>query len=119
MTHILKNKICSLEDAQKQSKELKRVAEEGVTKEEAEKKAKVLKAMADEIRLRILILLEKREVCVCEVLVALGLTQPTASHHLMILENAGLIKRRKEGKWAFYRLTDPMLLVKMRESGFL
>jgi len=45
--------------------------------------------------------------CVCEVMVALDLTQPTASHHLRILENVGLVKARKEGKWVFYALPDP------------
>jgi ArsR family transcriptional regulator len=40
-------------------------------------------------------------------MVALDLTQPTASHHLRILENVGLVKDRKEGKWVFYALHDP------------
>ncbi len=66
--------------------------------------------MADETRLRILKLLEAREMCVCEVMVALGLTQPTASHHLGILENAGLVKDRKAGKWVFYRIADQKLI---------
>jgi ArsR family transcriptional regulator len=43
-------------------------------------------------------------------MVALDLTQPTASHHLGILENAGLVKDRKEGKWVFYSLSDPSLI---------
>jgi len=47
-------------------------------------------------------LLNIREMCVCELTVALNLTQPTASHHLSILQNVGFIKDRKEGKWVFY-----------------
>jgi ArsR family transcriptional regulator len=47
-------------------------------------------------------------------MVALDLTQPTASHHLGILENVGLVKDRKEGKWVFYSVTDPRLVENMR-----
>jgi ArsR family transcriptional regulator len=41
--------------------------------------------------------------CECEIIVALGLTQPTASHHLSILERAGIITATKRGKWVFYK----------------
>jgi DNA-binding transcriptional ArsR family regulator len=52
-------------------------------------------------------------------MVALGLTQPTASHHLGILENAGLAKDRKEGKWVFYSLANTKLLENMRKLNLL
>ena len=81
--------------------------------ESAEQRSRFFKALADGIRLRILSLLVTREMCVCEVMVALDLTQPTASHHLGILENVGLVKHRKEGKWVFYRLSDPSQIKKM------
>lgn len=81
--------------------------------ESADKKSRLFKALADETRLRILSLLNMREMCVCEIMVALDLTQPTASHHLGILENAGLIKDRKEGKWVFYSIFDPTLTKSM------
>lgn len=64
----------------------------------------MLKALANETRLSILRLLSVREMCVCELTVALGLTQPTASHHLSILQKAGLVNDRKEGKWVFYSI---------------
>jgi ArsR family transcriptional regulator len=51
--------------------------------------------------------------CVCEVMVALDLTQPTASHHLRILENIGLVKDRKDGKWVFYSLKDETKTLKL------
>jgi ArsR family transcriptional regulator len=70
----------------------------------------MFKALADETRLKILRLLAKREMCVCEVMAALSLTQPTASHHLRILENAELVKDRKDGKWVFYSLADPVVM---------
>jgi len=62
--------------------------------------------LVDRTRLRILQLLAKEELCSCEVMAALDLTQPTTSHHLGILERAGLVSSRREGKWVFYRLAD-------------
>ncbi len=119
MSRLSKDKICSLEDALKHSDELIEVAEKALNFDAAEQKVKVFKALADEIRLRILGLLQIREMCVCEVLVALELTQPTASHHLAILENAGLVKKRKEGKWVFYRVSSPELVSNLRKLGLL
>lgn len=113
------DKICSLEDALKHSGELRLEAKKALDFESAEQKVKVFKAFGDEIRLRILSLLQTREMCVCEILVALELTQPTASHHLAILEQAGLVKKRKEGKWVFYRVSCPGLLDSFRKVGLL
>jgi ArsR family transcriptional regulator len=66
---------------------------------------KILKATSDENRLRILKILEKRELCVCELQVLLGLSQPAVSHHLKVLYNAGLIDYSKEGLFVNYRLS--------------
>ncbi len=63
--------------------------------------------LADATRLRILKLLAKEELCACELMAALDLTQPTTSHHLGILERSGLVAPRREGKWIFYKLTSP------------
>ncbi len=63
--------------------------------------------LADKTRLKILKLLAKEELCVCEIMAALRLTQPTSSHHLGILERSGLVETRREGKWVFYRLASP------------
>lgn len=81
----------------------------------AHKQGRFFKALADRTRLRILKLLGVREMCVCEVMVALDLTQSTVSHHLGLLENAGLVKGRKEGKWVFYRIANLDLIDKMRQ----
>lgn len=63
--------------------------------------------LADKTRLKILKLLGREELCACEVMAALRLTQPTTSHHLGILERSGLVASRREGKWVFFRLADP------------
>jgi len=63
--------------------------------------------LADTTRLKILKLLGNEELCACEVMAALDLTQPTTSHHLGILERSSLVTSRKEGKWVFYTLSNP------------
>ncbi len=66
----------------------------------------VFKALSEETRLRIVKLLEGGELCVCDIVAALGLVQPKISFHLSVLKEAGLIKDRKEGRWIHYRLND-------------
>jgi DNA-binding transcriptional ArsR family regulator len=119
LKRLAESRICSAENASKYADELKELADKNLNVESAEKKSKVFKALADEIRLRILSLLGTREMCVCEVMVALDLTQPTASHHLRILENVGLVKDRKEGRWVFYSLSDPSLIKSLLKSNIL
>ena len=60
--------------------------------------------LGDSNRIKILLLLSKREMCVCEIESALKLSQPTTSHHLTLLEQAGLLQRSKRGKWVFYKV---------------
>jgi ArsR family transcriptional regulator len=111
--------ICPAGDALKCAAELRQIADEVAAVETSDKQSRFFKALADETRIRILKLLEVREMCVCEVMVALDLTQPTASHHLGILENAGLVKNRKEGKWVFYSVANPKLTENMRKLSLL
>jgi len=66
----------------------------------------VMKALSDPNRVKLLKLLQKREMCVCEIQAALGIAQPTVSKHLKSLETAGLVGRRKEGLWVIYSLSD-------------
>lgn len=115
LQRLAESGICSCETASEYARELKELANKGISSENSDAKSKVFKALADSIRLRILGLLSSREMCVCEVMVALDLTQPTASHHLRILENVGLVKDRKEGKWVFYSIANPELFKGMRK----
>jgi len=64
------------------------------------------KALSDETRLRILKLLEHGELCVCDIVAALDMSQPKVSFHLGVLKDAGLIRDRKQGRWTHYRLDD-------------
>lgn len=64
----------------------------------------VLKAAADPNRARILKMLEKGEMCVCQIVAVIGLSQSTVSKHLAILRDAGLLDERKTGRWVYYAL---------------
>jgi ArsR family transcriptional regulator len=70
--------------------------------------ASLLKAIADEYRLRIVATLSESagEVCVCDFTDALPLNQPTVSHHLRILREAGLVACERRGTWVYYRLAE-------------
>jgi DNA-binding transcriptional ArsR family regulator len=65
------------------------------------------KAVADRTRLRILKLLEGGELCVCQIVAVLGLAPATVSKHLSLLKGAGLLRMRRDGRWAYYRLAEP------------
>jgi ArsR family transcriptional regulator len=66
----------------------------------------IFKALSDETRMRILKLLEKGELCVCDIVASLDMIQPKVSFHLCVLKEAGLIKDRKQGKWIHYCIDD-------------
>jgi ArsR family transcriptional regulator, arsenate/arsenite/antimonite-responsive transcriptional repressor len=67
---------------------------------------KVMKALSDPNRVKILKILQKRSLCVCEMQAALGIAQPTVSNHLKVLEEAGLVSYRKSGLWVNYTVSD-------------
>jgi DNA-binding transcriptional ArsR family regulator len=113
LMRLVSSGLCPHEDPAKYAVELRELADKVAGADEAERLCRLFKALADTTRLRILKLLDVREMCVCEVMIALDLTQPTASHHLKILENAGLVKSRKEGKWVYYSLKDPETIKKI------
>ena len=119
LKRLAESGICNCENVSEYASDLQELASKALSAEDAKRKSKVFKALADEIRLRIISILAVREMCVCEVMVALGLTQPTASHHLGILENVGLVKSRKESKWVFYSIANPELFEGMRKLNIL
>lgn len=80
--------------------------------EEAQQRAAFLKALADPNRLRLLSIVKAGqggEACVCDLTEPLGLGQPTVSHHLKILVDAGFLTREKRGTWAYYSLVPGAL----------
>lgn len=80
---------------------------EPLTDEAAEQIAPLIKALADPVRLRLLSLVASHdggEACVCDLNDAFDLSQPTISHHLKVLHDAGLLGRTKRGVWVYYRV---------------
>jgi len=67
---------------------------------------KVMKALSDPNRIKIMKMLQKRSMCVCEIQTALQVAQSTTSKHLQILEDAGLIASSKDGLWVYYGVSD-------------
>ncbi|MEO3811548.1 metalloregulator ArsR/SmtB family transcription factor [Sphaerisporangium sp. B11E5] len=83
-----------------------------ISRSHAESLASALKAVADPTRLQLLSMISGSpagEACVCDLTAPLGLTQPTVSHHLKILVDAGLLTRDRRGKWAWYAIVQERL----------
>lgn len=76
----------------------------------------VTKALSDESRVRALMSLVAGELCVCQIIEVLGLAPATVSKHMAVLEQAGLVERRKQGRWHYYRLADDDAPVLVREA---
>lgn len=80
---------------------------DGLDVDSAQRLAAVLKVIADPTRLRLLSLVAAQgvdgEVCICNLTDPVALTQPTVSHHMKVLVDAGLLQREQRGKWAYYR----------------
>jgi ArsR family transcriptional regulator len=75
-----------------------------VEREHAERIARIAKALGDPIRLELVDVLRKHagKVCVCELVPLFDLSQPTVSHHLKVLRDAGLVDSERRGLWAYY-----------------
>ncbi|MGA8045623.1 MAG: metalloregulator ArsR/SmtB family transcription factor [Dermatophilaceae bacterium] len=83
-----------------------------LSRDEAERTAALLKAVADPTRLQLLALIrdsDGAEACVCDLTAPIGLSQPTISHHLKVLTEAGLLRREKRGTWAWFALVPGRL----------
>ena len=91
----------------------------GGAKLDYRKTAIIFKAFCDENRLQILTLLQGGEKCACKLLEEMQITQPTLSHHMKILCDAGVVTGRKEGKWMHYSISkEGMQQVKDALEGF-
>jgi ArsR family transcriptional regulator, arsenate/arsenite/antimonite-responsive transcriptional repressor len=85
---------------------------EPLAADRAEQLAPLLKALADPVRLRLVSLVasyDGGEACVCDLNLAFELSQPTISHHLKVLHDAGLLDRSKRGVWVYYRVRADVL----------
>ena len=79
---------------------------------EAEELAAAFKVVADPVRLRLLSLIAQAgEICSCDLVTLIGRSQPTISHHTSMLADAGLVRREKRGKWAWFSVVPDRLAV--------
>lgn len=76
----------------------------------------ITKALSDPNRVRILLALRRRELCVCQITELFGLAASTVSKHLSVLQHAGLVQSRKTERWVHYRLPDKSAPVAVREA---
>ncbi len=80
------------------------------------------KAMGEDTRVKIIIMLLKEEMCICELIEELGLSQSAVSHHMKILKQADLVNDRRDGKWTFYSINKEGFennLASMQEKFFI
>lgn len=90
------------------------LVERALTDAQAEELAAAYKLLADPVRLRLLSLVATApggEVCACDLPGPLDRSQPTISHHLSVLTEAGLLEREKRGRWAYFRVVPERLAV--------
>jgi ArsR family transcriptional regulator, arsenate/arsenite/antimonite-responsive transcriptional repressor len=88
------------------------ILDEVVSDQEAEVAARVFRALGDPARVRLLSMVASaadQEACVCDLIPGLDLSQPTVSHHLKVLHEAGLLDRERRGSWVYYRLRPDAL----------
>ena len=106
LKRLISSDICKAEDAEVYREELVKLANDVSNLEDLKKQSKTFKALSDMNRLKILKLLKLRDMCICELMTALQMSQPNISHHVGILGNSGLINRIKRGKWVYCSITD-------------
>jgi ArsR family transcriptional regulator, arsenate/arsenite/antimonite-responsive transcriptional repressor len=82
-----------------------------VERQQAERMAAIAKALADPVRLQLVDVLRKHagKVCVCELVPLFDLSQPTVSHHLKVLRQAGIVDSERQGLWAYYYVVPDAL----------
>ncbi len=112
---LVRQKVCSIEDIREAEEEARNFSKPEMSSRirEVERNLDVL---GDSTRLKIVLLLIKREMCVCEIEAALKLTQPTASHHLGMMERSGILERNRKARRVFYKLNRTPLVAEVIRS---
>jgi DNA-binding transcriptional ArsR family regulator len=119
LKRLTETDFCEADAVEKYRSELIQLADDVADAETAKKQRKFFKALSDEKRLRIVKLLRVKEMCICELMICLNMTQPNLSHHIQILENCGIVNRTKKGKWVYCSLADRKLVDNMIELNLL
>jgi len=116
LERLIESGECPSKSSEEYAKELKKLSQQ-LDNEISDKTLVLFNALSDHKRMKIIKLLLNRKLCVCEFTEVLEVTQSTVSHHLNILENSGLIRGFKKGKWTFYEVEKPDLLVKLLNTA--
>lgn len=119
LKRLVTSPVCLTQDSSMYTEELKNLAKRVADISQSRRESRFFKSLADENRIRIIKLLMLREMCVCEIKIALNLTQPTTSHHLGILEREGIIKKRKVARWSYYSIRNKKVLGDLKNIGLL
>ena len=106
LNELLETHYCDAENAAEHGSRLSHLADTFLGGFDLKDEARVHGALSDVSRLKILKLLGFREMCVCELTAALDMNQPNLSYHIKKLENAGLVRSEKRGKWVYYSIHD-------------
>lgn len=112
LERLIESGECPSKSSEVYAKELKKLSHQ-LDKEISDKMIELFNALSDHKRMKIVKLLLNRKLCVCEFTAVLNVSQSTVSHHLSILENTGLIRGFKKGKWTFYELEKTDYVVKL------
>jgi len=112
---LISSNLCDAEDPSSYIAQLKQLVNITIDEDTVDRLGQLFKALSEPLRLKILRLLKEREMCLCEIIAAFNLAQPTASHHLEILETAGLVESRRKGKWVFFKLSKPDVITRIEE----
>lgn len=114
LNRLLRSGMCSSKNVPEHLQELKKLTKQ-IEEDDVRRRSYQLKALADPTRLKVIHLLKKRTMCTCEIMAALDLTEPNASHHLNLLERNGIVKSQKAGKWVFYKLDHTIVETILRD----
>jgi ArsR family transcriptional regulator len=112
LERLIESGECPSKSSEVYAKELKQLSKQ-LDNEISKKMPVLFNALSDHKRMKIIKLLLNRKLCVCEFTEVLDVTQSTVSHHLNILENSGLIRGFKKGKWTFYEVENPDHVTKL------